>query len=273
MIGLPPWRAATLCPVPTEKRCHGSNPTTQAFIRSIFLAMLPACGKNVLARIAFSFIVMAGTMTNANAGLFGHIIEHAAAYAAGGVAAHEVERHLDQRNQGDRTNAGGVAAEGRYAVAFPLSEAEPNPRLTPGALNPAVTQANIRETICRRGGYTKSIRPPEGYTEKLKREGIRQYGYTYHRLRDYEEDHLISLEIGGSPDSPQNLWPEPHHVIGGWGSYTKDKLENRLHALVCHGQISLATAQHDIATNWIAAYKQYVGPQPDQTRSHHGGYQ
>ena len=57
------------------------------------------------------------------------------------------------------------------------------------------------------------------------------------------------------------------------GKLHQDKLENRLHALVCHGQISLATAQHDIATNWIAAYKQYVGPQPDQTRSHHGGYQ
>lgn len=168
-------------------------------------------------------------------------------------------------------DAGGVSeAEGRYSVAFPESTALPNPRLTPGALNPAVTQADIHRTICVRG-YTKTIRPPEDYTERLKREGIREYGYTDHRLRDYEEDHLISLELGGSPTSPANLWPEPHHVVGGWGSYTKDRLENRLHALVCHGRISLADAQHEIATDWVAAYKRYVGPIPKGERSHRYG--
>lgn len=83
--------------------------------------------------------------------------------------------------------------------------------------------------------------------------------------------HLISLELGGSPDSPQNLWPEPHHVIGGWGSYAKDKLENRLHSMVCRRRISLEQAQRAIATNWIAAYKQYVGATPDQGRSHRYG--
>ena len=90
-------------------------------------------------------------------------------------------------------------------------------------------------------------------------------------MRDYEEDHLISLELGGSPSSPRNLWPEPHHVIGGWGSYTKDKLENRLHSMVCHGQISLAEAQHEIATDWIAAYKRDIGPTPVKGRGHRQG--
>ena len=169
-------------------------------------------------------------------------------------------------------SAGGVEAEGRYGVVFPAEDARPNPRLTPGAVDPRVTQSDLRDTICRRGGYTKSVRPPEQYTERLKREQIRQYGYTDYRLRDYEEDHLVSLELGGSPNSPRNLWPEPHHVIGGWGSFTKDKLENRLHRMVCHGQIPLAEAQHEIATNWIAAYKRYVGSVPDQRRRHgYGG--
>jgi hypothetical protein len=86
---------------------------------------------------------------------------------------------------------GGVGrAEGRYGVVFSLDEARPNPRLTPGALNPAVDQANIRDTICIRG-YSRSIRPPEEYTERLKRLGIRRYGYNDRRLRDYEEDHLL----------------------------------------------------------------------------------
>jgi hypothetical protein len=101
-----------------------------------------------------------------------------------------------------RHNLGGVEAEGRYAVVFPTSAARPNPTLTPGAVNPAVTQDNLDETICRKGDYTKSIRPPEEYTARLKREQIREYGFTDYRMRDYEEDHLISLELGGSPLTP-----------------------------------------------------------------------
>ena len=164
---------------------------------------------------------------------------------------------------------GGIAgAEGRYSVVFSLDQARPNPRITPGALNPAVDQANIHETICVRG-YSRTLRPPEDYTERLKRSGIRRYGYTDYRLRDYEEDHLVSLELGGSPTSPHNLWPEPHHVIGGWGSYTKDRLENKLHTLVCRGRVPLAEAQRDIASDWIAAYKRYVGPDPSPGRRHH----
>lgn len=142
---------------------------------------------------------------------------------------------------------------------LPISAAMPNPHLTPGAIDPRVTQANIHQTICVRG-YTRTVRPPESYTERLKRRQIAQYGYTDRRLRSYEEDHLISLELGGSPTDPRNLWPEPHHVVGGWGSFAKDKLENRLHRMVCLSKISLRRAQSLIAYHWIDAYKQYIGP-------------
>ena len=138
----------------------------------------------------------------------------------------------------------------------------PNPAVTPGAVNPEVTPSDLYSTICRRG-WTRTIRPPEDYTERLKREQIMQYGYVNRRLGSYEEDHLISLELGGSPSSPENLWPEPHQVDGGWGSYAKDRLENRLNHLVCDRVISLGTAQQMIATDWIAAYQQYLGPTPD----------
>ncbi|KIG11213.1 hypothetical protein BurMR1_1873 [Burkholderia sp. MR1] len=122
-------------------------------------------------------------------------------------------------------SAGGVDdAEGAYAALVPLSQAMPDPRRTPGALNPDVTPATIRSTICVKS-YTKTIRPEEDYTERLKRQQIAEYGYSDRRLRDYEEDHLISLELGGSPSDPRNLWPQPHHVVGGWGSYAKDRLE------------------------------------------------
>ena len=141
--------------------------------------------------------------------------------------------------------------------------------MTPGALNPAVTQATIARTICV-PGYTKTIRPPESYTEPLKRKLIAEYGYSDRRLGDYELDHLVSLELGGAPSSVQNLWPEPHHVVGNWGSFTKDQLENQLHVLVCHGKISLAEAQYDISHDWISAYKRYVSQTPQA--SSHGRY-
>jgi len=228
-------------------------------------------------RIIIAGLLLACLSPAANAGFLGHIAEHAAGYAAGAIVAHEGEKAIDgyqrqhEQNQAGQgaTNAGGVSADGRYAAVAPDSAALPNPKLTPGALNPAVTQLDLDETICRRGGYTKSIRPPENYTHDLKVKQIREYGYSDTRLYDYEEDHLISLELGGSPDSSKNLWPEPHHVIGGWGSYAKDKLENRLHALVCHGEISLAQAQHEIATDWISSYKAHIGAVPNDERSHH----
>lgn len=83
-----------------------------------------------------------------------------------------------------------AVAWNRYAVVFPLREALPDPALTPGRLAASVTQANIHRTICVRG-WTRTVRPPEWYTEKLKRRQIREYGYADRRLGDYEEDHLL----------------------------------------------------------------------------------
>jgi hypothetical protein len=72
----------------------------------------------------------------------------------------------------------------------------------------------------------------------------------------YEEDHLISLELGGAPKDPKNLWPEPWN--GPYGAHTKDKLENKLHKMVCAGSIALKTAQRLEAKNWYSAYQIYV---------------
>jgi len=137
----------------------------------------------------------------------------------------------------------------------------PDPHRTPGATNPAVTQATIHSTICV-SGWTSTIRPPSSYTTALKERQLAS-GYAFHgdmKTADYEEDHLISLEIGGSPASELNLWPEPYNTVDG--ARTKDTVENKLHALVCAGTITLATAQHAIATNWFAAYDTYVGAPP-----------
>ena len=131
----------------------------------------------------------------------------------------------------------------------------PNPSITPGADNPNVTQANIQDTVCVKG-YTKSIRPPAYFTNKLKKHQIREYGYSERNPRLFEEDHLVALSIGGAPEDPRNLWPEPRNTE--WGAEKKDQLEFVLYKLVCAGVVPLAEAQHVMATNWIDAWKKYV---------------
>ena len=126
----------------------------------------------------------------------------------------------------------------------------PDLHCTPGVLNPAVTQDTIDSTICV-AGYTKTIRPPVSYTNKLKKQQIKAYGYEDAKVSDYEEDHDISLELGGNPTDPKNLWPEPHASTN-----EKDKVENYLHKEVCSGQLSLAKAQSEITQNWYAVYQQ-----------------
>ncbi len=131
----------------------------------------------------------------------------------------------------------------------------PDPDRTPGATNPAVTPATIHATICV-PGWTATIRPSGAYTTGLKRRQLAA-GYTWRgdtRVADYEEDHLIPLELGGAPASPLNLWPQPY---AGTGARVKDRLENRLHALVCSGRVGLVVAQRAIAANWWAAYHAY----------------
>ena len=123
----------------------------------------------------------------------------------------------------------------------------PDSSCTPGVIDARVTQENLYQTICSKG-YTKTVRPPVSYTNKLKAQQITEYGYTDINLRDYEEDHLISLELGGNPTEPRNLWPEP-----GDSPNPKDKIENLCNQKVCHGEITLAKAQQEIATNWTTA--------------------
>ena len=126
----------------------------------------------------------------------------------------------------------------------------PDPSCTPGATNPDVTQDNIDQTICV-SGWTKTVRPPTSYTNKLKVEQIAEYGYSDTSTADYEEDHFIPLELGGAPRDPNNLWPEPH--AGDENSYGKDAVENALHKAVCDGQVNLVDAQNAIATDWTTA--------------------
>lgn len=145
-------------------------------------------------------------------------------------------------------------------VAFPADIVPPAPWLpdpttTPGAINASITTA----MLCAKGYRTGTVRPDADYTERLKAEQLLSSDdYTDHNRRHYEEDHLVPLELGGHPSDPKNLWPE--YWNGRCGAHIKDKLETALHVLVCAGNIGLAEAQGEIATDWVRAYNLHIGP-------------
>jgi hypothetical protein len=126
----------------------------------------------------------------------------------------------------------------------------PDPRCTPGTLNPQVTQATIGRTICR-SGWTSTVRPPESITEPEKFASMRAYG-AHGTASDYEYDHFVPLELGGATNDPRNLWPEP-----GASPNPKDAVEDELKRAVCEERMTLAQAQHAIVSNWVA-----LGPKP-----------
>jgi len=112
---------------------------------------------------------------------------------------------------------------------------------TPGVVNPDVTQEDIASTICVHG-WTRTIRPPTDYTNALKVKQMREYGVGGSPSR-YQEDHLISLELGGHPTDVRNLWPEPYPRAA-----EMDSIENELNAKVCDGDMSLDEAQQKEST-------------------------
>lgn len=126
----------------------------------------------------------------------------------------------------------------------------PSRSCTPGKTNPDVKQSTIKTTICKKG-WTKTIRPPTSVTGPMKLKSMQEYGVGSDKPSDYEYDHLISLELGGSPDSTKNLWPEPHKTSNNEGSFVKDAVENHLKTEVCNGNMTLRHAQHVIRTNWM----------------------
>ncbi|WP_369228990.1 hypothetical protein AB5J56_00800 [Streptomyces sp. R21] len=139
----------------------------------------------------------------------------------------------------------------RYEKGEPLED----PKCTPGAISPAVTQSNLKSTICRTGGYTSTIRPSTYVTGKEKQLNAASYSYTG-RMGDAEYDHLISLQLGGDPNDYRNLWVEPAdpgHKKGSGVNNKKDPVETKLHTAVCKGTVTLAAAQRAIVTDWTTA--------------------
>jgi hypothetical protein len=149
-------------------------------------------------------------------------------------------RHIGR----DRPTSNASIAE---AIALPRRT------LTPGSVR-AVQIADL----CRSQDLDND--PP--VNPSLEQAVFKEYSVPASSTKNYALDYLITPALGGS-DSIQNLWPQPYSST--WNSHVKDQLEDHLHELVCQGKVQLATAQSDIATDWIAAYKRYFNtdkPEP-----------
>ncbi len=133
----------------------------------------------------------------------------------------------------------------------------PDKNLTPGATL-HVTSAEV----CSEAGPEETHPIPASLRQKV----FQEYQTPESQAAQYEVDFLITPGLGGADDI-RNLWPEPY-ASTVWNAHVKDALEDRLHEMVCSGQLDLATAQRDIATDWISAYKKYFQTQnPISSRS------
>ncbi|HEY3855677.1 MAG TPA: HNH endonuclease signature motif containing protein [Verrucomicrobiae bacterium] len=157
-----------------------------------------------------------------------------------------------------------------FLLAALVSRAEdpirPDPKLTPGAVftNVTVEQVTQKGYANRLNGGVRHV------TAAVKRQVFTEYfGRVPGMQGHYEIDHLISLELGGNND-PKNLWPESYYTEP-FNAHVKDKLEDRMaanvrHELERHGHDAasalLKQYQHEIATDWIAAYHKYVSQMP-----------
>jgi hypothetical protein len=124
-----------------------------------------------------------------------------------------------------------------------------------GALNPAVTQSKIDQTICV-AGYAKGVQPATSYTNGVKQMLIQRTRMNPTRAQYYELDHIIPLALGGHPRKLDNLALQLRE--GENGAERKDTIETKLQCLVCSHQVTLAEAQREILEDWQAAYQKYA---------------
>jgi len=133
-------------------------------------------------------------------------------------------------------------------IALLSNPITPNSKYTPGVIYPSAD----KEKICT-VGYAYKTR---NVSKSKKNFVFELYGIDKNSDK-FEIDHLISLELGGSNDI-KNLWPESY-TTPKWNAREKDKLENKMHSMVCSGILDLKTAQDEISSDWISAYKKYIG--------------
>jgi hypothetical protein len=132
----------------------------------------------------------------------------------------------------------------------------PDPACTPGAIDSAVSNATASTTVCRKGGYTSSVRPPESLTAPAKLKLMAAYGIPASQVSGYELDHLVELNSGGASDT-RNLWPEPDTFRqfhqSGFIHNDKDAVEEYTFRALCQHKTTVSAIEAAMATDWTTA--------------------
>jgi len=179
--------------------------------------------------------------------VFAILVIAALSLALSGCGSVSVSVNPSSSSTAGTTGTGGTP---NFGVQTKTSGCQAHNGLADSACTPgAILSTGTKEAICK-SGYAKSVR---NVPDSEKNQVYAEYGITSHAPGQYEVDHLVSLELGGSNDIA-NLWPELASPKPGF--HEKDKVENYLHAQVCSGAISLQQAQQEIATNWLGVYNQ-----------------
>ena len=142
---------------------------------------------------------------------------------------------------------GAVASPGETATSQGTPSNVPNPKLTPGVVR-EVTKDDLCDSRYR--SYDGSL------SVTVKRKVFDVYGVNPQLPVAYNVDHLIPVSLGGT-NAIENLWPQP--LAGEWNHLKKNLLERRLYKLVCSGSLDLQKVQQEIATDWVVAYRKYIG--------------
>ena len=146
------------------------------------------------------------------------------------------------------------------AGSFLVWQATANPRETPiSSLTPGLAMSVSRRDVCE--PLTRD--EPQIVTASMAQAVFAEYGIRNPEPRAYEVDYLVTPALGGARDI-RNLWPQPY-AGGPWTASVKDALEERLHSLVCNGDLDLAVAQRELSSDWVAAYRKYFGTEQPLT--------
>lgn len=224
------------------------------------LALITAAA--ALSPLAASAAVPPGATAQCRDGTYSYSHHHSGTCSHHGGVARWLDSTTTRSGSSRPTTQVSVAVGGTVLLTRPTRASGcklgplPDRRCSPGAYYSKLTRA----VICSPGFRTSSIRDvPE--SEKFAVEG--EYGLAArHYGRTLEIDHIISLELGGSNDRA-NLYPEEAAFASGApGFHVKDQLENRAHEEVCSGQISLRSAQRQIAANWEHLFTRVFGAAP-----------
>lgn len=151
--------------------------------------------------------------------------------------------------------AAGCAEFPVFEAPAAVNVAPKGPKPPPGAVNNAVTQSNVRRTICS-NGWSATVRPSAAFLQDAKARLLREQGLANGEASRYELDFLIPIGLGGHPRKAENLWLQPRE--GAWSARTKDRLEAKLRRMVCGGEITLHEAREAMRGDWRLAARYYL---------------